>query len=719
MPTAAEAAHALTVTDRALRRGDAAWIPISGEIHFSRVPRHRWRERLRQLTANGVTVASSYVLWLHHVAERGHPRFDGNLDVAAFIDECADAGLQVALRIGPWAHAEARNGGFPDWVQRTPVAHRTDDPGYLALVREWFAQLAEALDGRARPGGPVLAIQLENELYDRPDHLRTLKRLAQEAGIAAPLWTATAWGGAELPDGEVFPLWGGYADGFWVDPDDGWQPNFRAHFLPSHQWDDPGVGIDVRRAQGFGSTASAGLAGFPPATCELGGGMAAAYHRRPVLAARDIAALAHVKIGNGSAWQGYYMYAGGVNPGPGLQESHDTGYPNDLPQLGYDFHAPIAQSGDLAASAGLLRMQHAFLDAFGPLLGDMSSTLPDTRPDGVDDRTTLRWALRSDGASGFVVVSHHQPYSQLADVPEVRLRVELDEATVDFPAMTVPAGTLARWPVRLPLGDAIVDWATASALTVIPGRRPTLVLVEDAGIPARISIDGVTHPLTPGRKTRVFGSLAVLTLPHDAQPWVQPCAGGQRRLLLSSAELAWDGTGCLFARGGDGIEAYEAGEWRMLRAGRGADPVEELAAQPLREPGIVPPDYGLRGRRHSAPTAARFESLAGVWTLSIPAAAFEADAVIDIDWAGDVAQLRVNDRIVDDRFWDGTRWSVAVREVGIGPGDRVTVHILPLSPDATTWLPAAAHRQRGPAQLVELRGATLRRRGAWEQVPAG
>ncbi len=564
MPTAGEAARGLTGTDRAVLRDGVPWVPASGELHYSRLPRDRWRERLQQLKAGGITVASTYVFWLHHSPARGVAHFDGNLDVGAFLDECAAAGLDVALRIGPWVHGEARNGGFPDWVQQADVEHRSDDPHYLALVREWFGQLAEALDGRAQPGGPVIAVQLENELYDRPEHLVTLKRLAREAGIAAPLWTATGWGGAELPDGEVFPLFGGYADGFWVDPGEPWHPTFRAHFFPSHDWDDPGVGADVRATQGFAdagivASAAADLHGFPPATCELGSGMATAYHRRPVLTGRDVAALAHVKIGNGSAWQGYFMYVGGTNPAPAMQESQATGYPNDMPELGYDFHAPIGQSGDLAASAAPMREQHAFLSAFGDLLGEMTSSLPDEGPTGLDDRETLRWALRADGASGFAIISHHQPHEQVADVPGVQLRVEMDAGAVTFPPrpVTVPAGTLARWPIGLALGGSRVDWATASALTMLPapGRAatatdpvPTLVLIATAGIDPEISVDGTVHALTPGLAPTRLGSVDVLVLPADAPVWVQDGDAGARRLLLSAGELVWGGDGVVRAR---------------------------------------------------------------------------------------------------------------------------------------------------------------------------
>ncbi len=42
--------------------------------------------------------------------------FGGDNDIRAFIEECKDVGLDVVIRIGPWAHGECRNGGFPDWL---------------------------------------------------------------------------------------------------------------------------------------------------------------------------------------------------------------------------------------------------------------------------------------------------------------------------------------------------------------------------------------------------------------------------------------------------------------------------------------------------------------------------------------------------------------------------------------------------------------------------
>lgn len=747
MPAPGEDARGISVTDRAVLRDGIPWIPVSGELHYSRLPRERWGERARQLRAGGVSIASTYVFWIHHQPEPDAARFDGNLDVAAFIDECADAGLEVALRIGPWAHGEVRNGGLPDWVHEMPIAHRTDDPSYLTLVAEWFAALAGALDGRAQPGGPIVAIQLENELYDRPEHLLTLKRLAREAGIAAPLWTATAWGGAELPRGEVFPLYGGYGDGFWTEPDAPWDDTFRAHYFFSHVWDDPGVGADVRATQGFGDTTrDAAPSGFPPATCELAGGMATAYHRRPRPSALDVAALAHIKIGNGSAWQGYYMYAGGTNPGLDLEESHATGYPNDMARLSYDFHAAIGQSGDLSPTSALLRAQHAFLEAFGAQLSALPSALPDVAPSGLDDTDTLRWAVRSDGSSGFVFLSRHQPHIPLGDSAPVRFRIG---EGVLFPSspVSVPAGTLARWPFGLTVGACAVRWATASALTVLPGTVPTLVLIADAGVPVGLAIEGEEPRLVePSWSPVALGGADVLVLPAEAAPdiWVHS-VGAERMLLHSADELAW-GTGAgspdgVRAGGAAGaglrvrgrrddaeVRAYDPGTrtWTRLPVAPRSAPArsESVAVTLLAEAEFahIPDDYGFAGERHSAPTPDDIDDLAAIHRLDLPAWARDPahDAVLEIDWAGDVGQLRVDGRIVDDRYGDGSRWSVSVHDMDLTAGD-VTLHLLPLAAASTVWVPAeaAARRASAPGPLLALDAVRVVSRGRWRDVGSG
>ncbi|WP_433790488.1 beta-galactosidase [Actinoplanes sp. CA-252034] len=695
-----DARPGVSLTNRYLSRDGVPVIPVSGELHYSRVPRERWAERLRQMKAGGVTVVATYVFWLHHSPQRGEARFGGGLDVGAFVDLAVETGLDVVLRIGPWCHGESRNGGFPDWVQHAPVRHRTDDPAYLELVTEWFAQISAAVGDRF---GKVLGIQLENELYDQPRHLVTLKRLAREAGMSAPLWTATAWGGADLPEGEVLPLYGGYGDGFWVDADAPWDPTFRDHYFFSHVWDDAGIGADVRRAQAI-EAASGGprtpSEEFPPATCELGGGMATAYHRRPRPAALDVAAIAHCKIGNGSAWQGYYMYAGGTNPGPDLHESHATGYPNDIAPLGYDFHAPIGEAGTLAPSHAELRRQHAFLSAFGHRLAEMPSSLPDIRPSDVEDTTTLRWALRSDGKSGFLFVSWHQPHFPLPVHRGARFTVSLENEVLAFPSkpIDVPPGTLARWPLNLTAGGVTVTYATASALTLLPGDIPTLVLVAEPGIDVEIAVSDRVQTVTPGLTPVRLGGLDVLVLPAETAGSLWVAEDGGRRLLLTDDELQWDAAGTLTVKASRpaDVRVYDStiGAFTEVAVPRSPAPtLQPVTVEQLRPAApTVPVSHGKHDGRPSAPAPEAFDELAAVYRLHLPDLAADpaGDPLLRITWAGDIGELRIDGRPVTDRYWDGAVWAVNLTDAGYRPGAQVTLHLLPLAAGSPVSVPVEA-----------------------------
>ncbi|MBB0247278.1 beta-galactosidase, partial [Streptomyces alkaliphilus] len=235
------------VDARVVRRGGRPWIPVTGEFHFSRRPAASWRESLLLMRAGGVDTVASYVFWNQHEEHPGRFRFDGSLDVRRFVDLCAELDLGTVLRIGPWVHGECRNGGLPDWVLDRVRAPRTDDPGYLAVVRRWFTALGERLRGTPYDeGGPVVAVQIENELYDDPDHLAGLRRIAEECGIRAPLWTATAWGGVRLPEGELLPLYGGYPEAFWEEGDAGPATGMIRHYIPGPIRDDHAIGADLR-----------------------------------------------------------------------------------------------------------------------------------------------------------------------------------------------------------------------------------------------------------------------------------------------------------------------------------------------------------------------------------------------------------------------------------------------------------------------------------------
>ena len=225
-------------------------------------------------------------------------------------------------------------------------------------------------------------MQVDNELYDQPGHLATLRRIAEEdLGLRVPLWTATGWGGAQVP-ATLLPVYSAYSDGFWEETTTGWPPFAAVHFRYSTVRDDLSVGADLREAlDGVvvdPAPVALGTPTLPYATCELGGGMHVAYHRRPLVQPADVAALALAKIGSGSVWQGYYMYAGGtqrVGAHGTEQESHATGYPNDVPTRTYDFGAPVGEHGQVRPHHHALRRQHLWLAADGAALAAMPTTI--------------------------------------------------------------------------------------------------------------------------------------------------------------------------------------------------------------------------------------------------------------------------------------------------------------------------------------------------------
>ncbi|MBW8736645.1 MAG: beta-galactosidase [Streptomyces turgidiscabies] len=756
----------IEVTSRWFTRGGRPWFPVSGEFHYSRYPAGEWEEELLKMKAAGVTAVASYLIWIHHEETEGRVRFDGNLDLRRFAELCARHGLDFIPRIGPWSHAEVRGGGLPDWLLARTGAPRTDDPAYLAPVRGWFAAVAEQLTGLDRAhGGPIVAIQIENELYDRPGHLRTLKRMAREAGLSAPLWTSTAWGGVQLPPDELLPLYGGYPETFWTDWDGGWPDTCRKHFFFTHERDDEGIGADLRPT-GVRGRQPAPTDRFPWATCELGSGMAVAYHRRPRVDAADVGALGLTKTGCGSVWPGYYMFHGGTNPAgerTTLQESHATGYPNDLPVLTYDFQAPLGEYGQYRPSYDELRLQNLLLADFGERLAPMESVLPVRRPAGQDDRETLRWAVRSDGDTGFLFVNNHQPHKPLPDHPDTSFTVAFPgapELTLPSASMTVPQGAYFCWPLRLDVAGLRLDWATAQPVcTVDVGGRTVLVLAATDGVPVELALDIATlrYVHTPmGKVASVDGRFLVTGLRPgvDALVEVGTVDGGQVGLLVldaASARTAYRGVAWGAERlilcgdggaGGEGVVFDEAaGEVRVhspaaeislavlpaperppgenlevaadgvftrytLPAG-GASGTLDVSL--VRAAGPAPdPVTGVLGRA-SAPADQCFDTSAAEYLIDVPDELPRTGTLLRVHWTGDVARAYAGDTLVADQFFSGRVWEIGLDRLpddALRAGGGLRVRVLPFAPDAAVHLPVPV--PVGEATIARVEWVTVR-----------
>ncbi len=478
----------ISFTSQYLLKNGIPWFPVMGEIHYSRYREDLWEESLRKMKAGGLTIVSAYVIWLHHEEEKGVFDFSGCRNLRKFLELCKKVDIKVCLRIGPWVHGECRNGGFPDWVvnlQDEGVKLRSNDETYMAYVRRYWEQVAKQAEGLLdKDGGPVIAIQLENE-YGHVGgmrgeagngHIRALEALAKELGMVVPMYTATGWGGAVI--GDALPVMGGYCDAPWDRSTEELPAN--TNFIISHVRNDALIACDhhVEDSVTFDENR------YPYLTAELGGGLQVTAHRRPVATGKDIGGMSTTKLASGVALLGYYMYHGGSNPKgkfTTLQECKTSRYINynDLPEINYDFNAPIRQYGTISDSYKELKLLAAFLKDFGSDIAVMPTEID---PERVmpEDVHTLRKACRHDDTHGYVIFNNYVRRRTMDAHTGVVFKGLTANGEVVFPAVDIASGTYGFFPYNMQLGDAVLETALATPFCRLDiGGAETFVFYGD------------------------------------------------------------------------------------------------------------------------------------------------------------------------------------------------------------------------------------------------
>ena len=174
----------------------------SGEMHFARIPREYWHQRLQLVRALGCNTVCAYLFWNQHEPQEDQFDFRGQNDVAAYVRLAQEVGLHVILRPGPYACAEWDFGGFPWWLLRHEgLKLRTRDPRYLEAVRGYLAAVGRELAPlQVTRGGPILMVQVENEYGsygDDKEYIGDVRDALHAAGFDVPLFTCD--GPSQLP----------------------------------------------------------------------------------------------------------------------------------------------------------------------------------------------------------------------------------------------------------------------------------------------------------------------------------------------------------------------------------------------------------------------------------------------------------------------------------------------------------------------------------------
>ena len=616
-------------------------VPAMGEVHYSRIPAEEWRDEVRKMKEGGITMIACYVFWNHIEEIENQFDWSGQRNLREFLEICKEETLPVVLRVGPFCHGEVRCGGIPDWMVAKGCELRSEDPVFLKYTERLYRQIFTQVQGLLwKDGGPIIAAQFDNEFGGHGSYLMVLKKIALGIGYDLPFYTRTGWPelSSPTPFGEMLPLYGDYADGFWDrETKEGCGEYWKAfHF--SNQRVSGAIAseqLDYSKQQSNEET-------YPYFTCELGGGMITGYHRRVYMYPEDAYSMAVVKLGSGSNLLGYYMYHGGTNPEGKLtylNERQSTPYTNwnELPVKTYDFQAPLNEFGQKNPHYYMLRKLHLFMQDYGEVLAPMDATFPVKGMLKQGENTKLRWSYRTDGKSGFVFINNYERFQNLSAKKNVRIEV----CGVKFPKLNIPAGATCIFPVNI---DGI-KYATAQ---IIAKRDGNIYLEQIKGIPTEIAVDGkiLRNVKAAGLTKPIYKNIYLLNSDDAGRLFLK-----EDKQMQKVADVAFK-------------KVREVGKLRKITIG-----INHVAEQPV---------------------DADFDD-AAVYQINVPAG---RTGLLEINYQGDVARLYADGKLIDDNFYNGRIFQYALWRL---PKDckQLELRILPIQKDAPIYYPREAETTLG------------------------
>ncbi|MFH1737999.1 MAG: beta-galactosidase [bacterium] len=303
----------------------------SGSIHYFRVPRELWRDRLEKAKSFGLNCIQTYIAWNLHEPREGEYRFDEEADLDGFFSLCNEMGFYVIARPGPYICAEWDFGGFPAWLLTKPgVMLRHYDPIYLRYVDRWFDRLLPRIaKHQYTQGGSVILLQLENEL----DNIHLAEDEAQ--AYVTHLETLACGHGIEIP----LITCAGSRSGL-IECINSHTPADQTEQLRATQPDSPLFSTEFY--PGWYTT------WHEPVDRDPHPGEKVEYETWRFLA-------------SGASGYNYYMWHGGTNFG------YNTMY---LQTTSYDFFAPLSEAGGPVKKFRDLSRPARFANSFASLLAD-------------------------------------------------------------------------------------------------------------------------------------------------------------------------------------------------------------------------------------------------------------------------------------------------------------------------------------------------------------
>lgn len=479
-----------------------------------------------------------------------------------------------------------------------------------------------------------------SELGDR--HMQTLLRMAQQAGIVTPFYTATGWGNAAVIPGKAIPVTSAYTYPTWF-PDQ----RMSEFCMFKDLWRNPDYS-PVRYTP----------TDYPSAAAEMGVGIQMVYDKRPICTAEAAEALMTRVLGSGSNIIGYYMYHGGSTPLMEGATQFFSDQPMGLPKVSYDFQAPLGEFGLEAPSYRPLRIIHNFLNDFADRLAPMQTVLPDNAASMTPgNRDDLRYAARmSAEGSGFLFLINTQDHDTARhDLADLQLRLNLPGGALAIPAtggFTLPRNTSAILPFNFDMDGITLKYAIAQPLMRIDdnstphyffcvhdGMAPEYAF-DPATVSGRASWTGIVagYESTFTVKDRSGKKVKVTTLTYSQALNASKVNG---KLIVTDATIVPDG-----------------GSVKLLSLGR---PSFDYVVYPSRQ-GFKPQTVAVE------PVALEMSVDKSVpWRMEVAVADVADDFpqvnefFLSVPYTGDLAMAFLDNAIILDHFWQGFPWLIGLK----------------------------------------------------------
>lgn len=155
-----------TAGDKTFLLNGKPFVIRAGELHFPRIPREYWENRIQMCKAMGMNTVCIYLFWNLHEQSPDVFNFKGQADVAEFVRLLQKNGMYCIVRPGPYVCAEWDMGGLPWWLLKNKdiSVRNRNDAYFMERTKKYLKEVGKQLAPlQIQNGGNIIMVQVENE----------------------------------------------------------------------------------------------------------------------------------------------------------------------------------------------------------------------------------------------------------------------------------------------------------------------------------------------------------------------------------------------------------------------------------------------------------------------------------------------------------------------------------------------------------------------------